>query len=90
MQPFRATLIDDDSQAIADVEGSIQSAEEINGPRRGRFELHEHESFTQGILDQKTFHLQLDDGGELTIRVDSASTTSKPGYSLVEFSCTGV
>jgi hypothetical protein len=89
MQPFRATLIDDDSQAIAAVEGSIQSPEESDGSRRGRFELQEDESFMQGILDQKTFHLQLDDGSELTIKVDSTSTTSKLGYSLVEFSCTG-
>jgi hypothetical protein len=90
MQPFRATLIDDDSHAIADVEGSIQSPDETDGPRRGKFELQEDQSLMQGILDQKTYHLQLEDGSELTIRVDSAATTSKPGYSLVEFSCKGV
>jgi hypothetical protein len=44
----------------------------------------------QGVLDKKTFHLQLDDGRELTIKVDSATTSSRPGYSLVEFSCTTV
>ena len=61
MQPFRATLIDDQSQAIAEVEGSIESPEETEGSRRGRFEVQEDPSFLQGVLDQKTFHLQLDD-----------------------------
>jgi hypothetical protein len=88
MQPFRATLIDDQAQAIAEVEGSIESPEETQGSRRGRFEVQEDPSFMQGVLDQKTFHLQLDDGSQLTIKVDSASTASRSGYSLVEFSCT--
>ena len=87
MQPFRATLIDDQSQAIAEVEGSIESPEETQGPRRGRFEVPEDPSFLQGVVDQKTFHLQLDDGSELAIKVDSSSTTARPGYSQVEFSC---
>jgi len=82
-------LIDDAGQAISEVEGSIQSAEETQGPRQGSFELQEDGSFMQGVLDQATFHLQVDDGSELTIKVDSTSTTSKPGTSLVEFSCTG-
>jgi hypothetical protein len=88
MQPFRATLIDDQSQAIAEVEGSIESPEETQGSRRGRFEVQEDPSFLQGVLDQKTFHLQLDDGSQLAIKVDSTSTASRSGYSLVEFSCT--
>jgi hypothetical protein len=39
----------------------------------------------QGVLDKKTFHLQLDDGREIAIKVDSASPASKPGFSVVEF-----
>ena len=87
MQPFRAVLIDDNSEAIANVEGSIESPAEIKGSRRGRFEVQDDGSFMQGVLDKKTFHLQLDDGREIAIKVDSASSTSRPGFSLVEFSC---
>jgi hypothetical protein len=87
MQPFRATLTDDAGQAISDVEGSIQSADEAQGTRQGRFEFQENESFMQGVLEEKTFRLKLEDGSQLSIAVDSVSTTSKPGYSLVEFSC---
>ena len=86
MQPFRATLIDDNSEAIAAVEGSIESPEESEGSRRGRFEVQEDPAFMQGVLDKKTFHLQLDDGREIAIKVDSASPTSRPGFSDVEFS----
>ena len=85
MQPFRATLIDDNSEAIAAVEGSIESPEESEGSRRGRFEVQEDPAFMQGVLDKKTFHLQLDDGREIAIKVDSASPASKPGFSVVEF-----
>ena len=86
MQPFRATLTDDAGQAIADVEGSINSPEETQGPRRGQFEFQETASFMQGVLEQKTFRLALDDGNRLTIRVGSVSATSGPGSSRVEFS----
>jgi hypothetical protein len=88
MQPFRATLIDDNSEAIADVEGSIESPEESEGSRRGRFEVQDDPSFMQGVLDKKTFHLQLDDGTEIAMKVDSASSSTRPGFSVVEFSCT--
>jgi hypothetical protein len=90
MQPFRATLIDDNSQAIAAVEGSIESPEESEGSRRGRFEVQEDPSFMQGVLDKKTFHLQLDEGREIAIKIDSASSTSRPGFSVVEFTCMAV
>jgi hypothetical protein len=90
MQPFRATLIDDNSEAIAAVEGSIGSPEEPEGSRRGRFEVQDNPSFMQGVLDKKTFHLQLDDGTEMAIKVDSASPTSRPGFSVVEFTCMAV
>ena len=90
MQSFRATLIDDNSEAIAAVEGSIESSKESEGSRRGRFEVQDDPSFMQGVLDKKTFHLQLDDGKEIAINVDSASPTSKPGFSVVEFTCMAV
>jgi hypothetical protein len=88
MQSFRATLTDDAGQEIADVEGSIQSPDEAQGPRRGEFEFPETESFMQGVLDQKAFRLDLDDGDQLTIQVGSVSTSARPGYSRVEFSGT--
>jgi hypothetical protein len=87
MQRFRATLMDDADQAIADVEGSIQSPGETPGPRRGKFEFAESESFMQGVLEEKTFRLKNDDGSVLEIHVDSVSTSTRPGYSSVEFSC---
>jgi hypothetical protein len=87
MQPLRATLTDDSGQAIADIEGSIQSPEETQGPRQGEFEIEENGEFMQGILEEKTFRLKVDDGSQLTIHVDSASTIARPGYSKVEFSC---
>jgi hypothetical protein len=86
MQPFRATLTDDADQAIADIEGSIQSRDETQGPRQGEFEFQETESFMQGVLDQKSFRLALDDGTRLTIRADSVSAIARPGYSKVAFS----
>ena len=89
MQPFRATLADDAGQAIAEIEGSIQSPDETPGPRRGEFELELEEdgAFMQGVLEKKPFRLKVDDGSQLTIRVDSASTSAGPGCSRVEFSC---
>jgi hypothetical protein len=87
MRPFRATLIDDAGQAIADVEGSMQSAEESPGQRQGEFQFPETEEFMQGVLDEKTFSLMVDDGSQLTIRVNSVSTAAGPGKSKVRFAC---
>jgi hypothetical protein len=87
MQPFRATLTDDAGQAIGEIEGSIQSPGETQGPRKGEFEFQETESFMQGVLEAKTFRLEVDDGSQLMIHVDSVSTITRPGYSRVEFSC---
>jgi hypothetical protein len=80
-------LTDDVGQAIGDIEGSIQSPDETQGQRQGEFEFRENESFMQGVLDQKAFRLDLDDGTRLTIRANSVSTTDRPGYSKVAFSC---
>ena len=80
-------MIDDSGEAIAAVEGSIESSKESEGSRRGRFEVQDDPSFMQGVLDKKTFHLQLDDGSEIAIKVDSTSSTSRPGISFVQFSC---
>jgi hypothetical protein len=87
MQPFRATLTDDSGQAIADIEGSIQSPEEAQGPRQGEFELEENGAFMEGVLEKKSFRLKVDDGSQSTIQVNSVSPLSRPGYSKVEFSC---
>jgi hypothetical protein len=87
MQPFRATLTDDTGQSISDIEGSIQAPEESQGPRQGEFEFQETGEFMQGVLEGKTFHLEVADGSQLTIRVDSVSTSARPGYSRVKFSC---
>jgi hypothetical protein len=87
MQPFRATLTDGSGEAIGDIEGSIQSPEEAQGPRQGTFEVQENGSFMQGILEEKAFRLEVDDGSQLTIQVNSVSTIARPGYSKVEFSC---
>jgi hypothetical protein len=86
MQPFRATLKDDAGEAIADVEGSIDSPEEAQGPRQGEFEFQETDAFMQGVLEQKAFRLELDDGNRLTIRVGSVSANAGPGSSRVELS----
>jgi hypothetical protein len=86
MQPFRATLTDDSGEAIAAVEGSIDSPEGSQGPRKGEFEFQETDAFMQGVLEEKTFRLDLDDGNRLTIRVGSVSAMAEPGSSRVEFS----
>jgi hypothetical protein len=86
MRPFRAALTDDAGQKIADVEGSIGSPEEADGTRKGEFSLPETELFMQGVLEQKPFRLELDDGDRLPIRVGSVSSIDRPGYSRVEFS----
>jgi hypothetical protein len=87
MQPFRATLSDDSGQKITEIEGSIQSADEARGSRQGEFEFQETEAFMQGVLEEKSFRLAFDDGSQLTIQIDSVSTTEQPGYSKVAFSC---
>jgi hypothetical protein len=87
MQPFRATLTDDAGQVIGKIERSIQSPSETQRPRNGAFEFQETESFMQEVLEAKTFRLDVDDGSQLAIRVDSVSTSTRPGYSRVEFSC---
>jgi hypothetical protein len=79
-------LSDDNGQEIDEVEGSIQPAGGTQGTRTGSFELAENGSFMQGVLEEKGFHLRLDDGSEVSITIDSVST-SKPGYSVVQFSC---
>ena len=86
MQSFRATLTDDAGQSITDVEGSIRPPGEAQGPRQGEFDLQESETFMQGVLDQKTFGLECNDGERLAIRVDSVSTAGRPGYSRAKFS----
>jgi hypothetical protein len=85
MQPFRAALTDDAGQAIGSVAGSIDSPAGTQGPRRGEFEVQETDVLMQGILEQKTFCLALDDGSRLTIRVGSVSATGS-GSSRAEFS----
>jgi hypothetical protein len=87
MQSFRAKLTDESGQAISEIEGSIQSTDETQAPRRGEFELEDDGSFMQGVLDGKTFHLNVDDGSDLAIHVDSVSASTRPGYSRAEFSC---
>jgi hypothetical protein len=79
-------LTDDAGQAIADVEGSIDSPEATQGPRRGEFEFQETDAFMQGVFDKKTFSLELADGKRLTIRVGSVSAMTGPSSSKVEFS----
>jgi len=80
-------LTDDAGQSITDIDGSIQSPEETKGSRQGSFEFQETESFMQGVLEEKTFGLKMDDGSQLAIHVDSVSTSTRPGYSRAEFSC---
>jgi hypothetical protein len=87
MKPFRAKLTDDAGQEIANVEGSIQSVEEADGSRHGEFEFEAEGEFMQAVLDGKPFRLLTDDGGQLSVHVDAASTTAKPGITKVEFTC---
>ena len=86
MEPFRASLADEDGQAIAEVEGTIESQEESAGARSGRFELPDTASFMQGVLDGKTFRLRIDGGDALTIKVESVSPSSRSGSSEAAFS----
>jgi hypothetical protein len=87
MKPFRARLTDDAGQEIANIEGSIQSAEEAEGTRHGEFEFEAEGDFMQAVLDAKPFRLLNDDGSQLSIRVDSASATARPGFTKVSFTC---
>src|SRR5262249_48914635 len=86
MQPFRASLRDYTGQEIAEVEGAIQSPEEAEGSKRGHFEFEDTGSFMDGVMEGKPFRLTLDDGSQLAIKVDSATVSSKPVYSVIEFS----
>lgn len=86
MAPFHAALADENGQAITEVDGTIESPEEATGPRSGRFELQDTPSFMQGVMDGKTFRLQVDAGDAFTIKVDSVSISSRSGYSEASFS----
>ena len=87
MEPFRASLADEDGQAIAEeIEGTIESPEEAAGARSGRFELQETGPFMQRVLDGKPFQLRVVGGDALTIKVDSVSTGSRSGSSEAVFS----
>jgi|GEM_PF-3056421 len=86
MENFHASLADDTGQSIAEVDGTIESSEEAAGVRCGRFELEDTPAFIQGVMDEKTFRLQVEGGDTLTIRVDSISTAAKSGYSVAAFS----
>lgn len=86
MQPFHASLADEDGLAIAEVDGTIESPEEAAGARSGRFELQETPSFMQGVMDEKTFRLRFDGGDTLTIKVESISTGAPSGGSEAVFS----
>ncbi|AGA24509.1 hypothetical protein [Singulisphaera acidiphila] len=86
MEPFHASLADEDGQTITEVEGTIESSEEAAGVRSGRFELQDTESFMQGVLEGKTFRLQLDGGNPFTIKVESVSIGSRSGFSEAQFS----
>jgi hypothetical protein len=86
MEPFQASLADENGQAITEVEGTIESPKAAAGARSGRFTLQDTESFMQGVLEGKTFRLQIDGGDAYTIKVDSVSISSRPGYSEAIFS----
>jgi hypothetical protein len=86
MNPFHASLADEDGQAIAEVDGTIESPDEAAGARSGRFELQETESFMQGVVEGKTFRLQVDDGEALAIKIESVSTGASSGGSEALFS----
>jgi hypothetical protein len=60
---------------------------ETQGPRQGEFQFAETDTFMQGVLDEKTFRLKVDDGSQLTIQVSSVSTDAGPGKSKVRFAC---
>ncbi|WP_406698334.1 hypothetical protein V5E97_05690 [Singulisphaera sp. Ch08] len=86
MEPFHASLAAEDGQAITEVDGTIESPEEAAGARSGRFELPDTESFMQGVLDGKTFRLQVEGGDPLPIKVESVSVGSRSGFSEAQFS----
>src|SRR5262245_52852775 len=86
MNQFRASLENENGEAIADVQGEIESPGEAGAARSGRFEVQETESFMQGVMEGKSFRLRVDGGEELAIKVESVSTSSSPGTSEAEFS----
>jgi hypothetical protein len=87
MEPFRASLTTDEGQAIAEVEGTIESSGEASsGACKGRFEFQDTDSVMQGALDGTPFRLDCEDGTRHKIRVDAVTAGSKPGYSQAEFS----
>jgi hypothetical protein len=78
-------LTDGTDQAVADVEGSIESPDDAGGAYTGNFEFPESDSVMQDILDGKTFGLNLEDGLQFKIRVNSASAGTRSGFSVAEF-----
>jgi hypothetical protein len=78
-------LTDDAGQAIADVEGSIESPDDAGGAQTGSFEFPDSDSVMQDILEGKTFGLIIDGGSQFKIRINSASAGTRSGFSVAEF-----
>ena len=85
MEPFHASLADEDGQAIAEVEGTIESPEEAAGAARAGSSCKRRSRSCRGC-GQEDLRLQVDGGDTLTIKVDSVSTGSRSGYSEAVFS----
>jgi hypothetical protein len=78
-------LSDDSGQTIGEVEGSMEDAASAGGAARGTFEAQETDELMQAVLEGKTFGLNVEGGSQLSIRAESASVSSKPGFTTVKF-----
>ena len=86
MEPMRASLTTEAGGEVATVEGEIEPPGGEGGPTIGRFEIEDTPELMQDVMDGKAFHLAIEGGSRLTIKIDSISTTAKSGISVANFS----
>jgi hypothetical protein len=74
-------LTDQAGKVSVGAEGSF----EVAGARRGELEFPDSDGIMQSFMEGKTFQLGTDDGSQFEVRLDSVSTSARPGFSRAEF-----
>ena len=83
MQSLRGNLTDEAAAFSVDIEGTLDDAD---GTPRGEFEFADNDAVMQGFLEGKTFILNPEGAGPVSVKLGSVSTGDNPGHSRAEFS----
>jgi hypothetical protein len=64
----------------------MEDAASPGGACQGTFEVQETEELMQSVLEGKTFGLNVEDGSQLSIHAESASVSSRLGFTTARIS----